>query len=501
MTERTTLYLHARHAVGEVSPRIFGGFLEHMGRAVYGGLYDPESRHADADGTRGDVLEALRELRMTVMRYPGGNFVSGYHWRDGVGPRDRRPTVRELAWQSIEPNRFGTDEFIRLCRKLDWQPMLAVNLGTGTPEEARDWVEYCNSPVGTRNADLRAANGSAEPHAVPLWCLGNEMDGFWQLGHVPAKQYALRARQAAQLMKACDRSIETVACGTSHPEMPSFLKWDRAVLQRLGELADYISLHRYVGNYDDDSREYLALSKSIDRQIESVDACARYVQQRLKLLRRAYLSFDEWNVWYRTFDLAKLDGQGKFAPPLIEERYNLEDALVVGQFLMSFIRHADSVKIANFSQVVNVIAPLLTLGDELLKQSIYYAFRMFSSRRGGVSLRCPVDGPSYASERHGEVPCLDCAAVLDGTKLHVFAVNRHLDGPLELAVDFAGADIAQVADAEILCADLKAENSFESPDEVRPETFDGWSVSGPTGNAAAMLPAHSLVATSFELAG
>ena len=495
--ERTTLFLHPRYTVGEVSPRIFGGFLEHMGRSIYGGIYDPHSQHADADGMRSDVIAALRELNMTVVRYPGGNFASGYHWRDGVGPKQQRPTVRELAWQSIEPNAFGTDEFIALCRKLDWQPMLAVNLGTGTPEEARDWVEYCNAPLGTRTANLRAANGSEAPHGVPLWCLGNEMDGPWQLGHVPAAQYAVRAQQAAKMMKDCDRTIETVACGSSAPSMPTFLQWDREVLERLGGLADYISLHRYVGNPDDDPAEYLALSNSIDQQIEAVDACVRYVQQRLRRKRRPYLCFDEWNVWYRARSGSHTDGQGTFAPALIEERYNMEDALVVAMFLMSFIRHADCVKVANLAQLVNVIGPLLTQGDQLLKQSIFHAFAMFSRRKQGVALRCAVAGPSYSSKRYGEVCYLDAAAILAGAKLHLFAINRSVDQPMELVLDFAGVDVGRVLDAEILCADLKAENTFEAPGAVSTAPFDGWRErsSGPT----AVLPAHALIATTFAL--
>ncbi|MEJ2131221.1 MAG: alpha-N-arabinofuranosidase, partial [Gammaproteobacteria bacterium] len=222
----TKIELHTGFVIDEVSPLIFGGFLEHMGRCIYEGVYDPESPHADEDGFRADVLEALRGLDVTVVRYPGGNFASGYHWRDGIGPQDERPTVRELAWQSIETNRFGTDEFLELCSKLGWRPMLTVNLGTGSPEEARDWVEYCNAPTGTRNADLRAANGAREPHGVGLWCLGNEMDGPWQLGHVPARDYAVRAQQAAKMMKDCDRSIRLVACGSSGPQMPTYLAWD-----------------------------------------------------------------------------------------------------------------------------------------------------------------------------------------------------------------------------------------------------------------------------------
>ena len=406
----TRITLDPRFSIGAVSPLLYGGFLEHLGRSIYGGVYDPDSAHADADGFRADVVRALAELSMTIVRYPGGNFVSGYHWRDGVGDRARRPTVRELAWNSIETNQFGTDEFIRLCRKLDWTPMLAVNLGTGSPEEARDWVEYCNAPAGTSLADMRTGDA---PYSVPVWCLGNEMDGPWQLGNVPAKEYASRARQAARMMKACDRSIKTVACGSSGPGMRTWLDWDRTVLEELGRSADYVSLHRYVGNRDGDSPSYLAIGRSIDKQIEAVDACCRYVQARHDSRHRAYLCFDEWNVWYRALGADNIDGAGRFAPPLLEERYNLEDALVVGAFLMSFLRHADSVKVANLAQLVNVIGPLLTDGDMLLKQSIFHAFKLFSERKGGTALSAHVDGPRYQCA-HGEVPYLDTAVTLDG---------------------------------------------------------------------------------------
>ncbi len=357
--EKTRIVLDAAYTIDKVDPRIFGGFLEHMGRAVYEGVYDPKSSHADENGFRKDTLEALRQMRMTAMRYPGGNFASGYHWMDGIGPKDQRPTVRELAWQSIEPNRFGTDEFFKMSRMMDWTSMITVNLGMGTPEEARNWVEYCNSPVGTKYADLRAKNGSEEPYGVKLWCLGNEMDGPWQLGHVPAEQYAILAQQAAKLMKDTDPSIETVACGTCSMKLSTYMEWDRTVLEYIDSYADYISLHRYVGNPQNDTVDYLAVTNSIDQQIEEMDAVCRYVQAKLRSKKRHYLCFDEWNVWYRTFGPEHTNGRGKFAPPLIEEHYNLEDALVVAGFLNSFIRHADSVKIANIAQIVNVIAPIL----------------------------------------------------------------------------------------------------------------------------------------------
>ena len=388
----TTVNVDPSQVIDEVSPLLFGGFIEHLGRCVYEGVYDPDSAVADEDGFRTDVMAALGELQMTIMRYPGGNFASGYHWEDGIGPREHRPTVRELAWQSLETNAFGTDEFLKLCSKMQWEPMLAINLGTGSPEEARNWVEYCNVGAGSRYADQRVSNGAEDPYDVKYWCLGNEMDGPWQLGHVPAQEYAIRAQQAAKMMKDCDRKIETIVCGSSGPAMPTFPEWDREVMAYVRSLAGYVSLHRYVGNPNDDPLEYFATGAQVDKQIEIIDATCRYVQGVNRSRRRHYLCFDEWNVFYK--DRAG-DGEGKIAPALIEEDYNFEDALVVAQFLNSFIRHADMVKIANLAQVVNVIAPLKTRGDELLKQATFYAFRLFSECKNGRSIRLGVVGDFF----------------------------------------------------------------------------------------------------------
>jgi alpha-N-arabinofuranosidase len=497
--ESTTITLHTQFQIGRVDPRIFGGFLEHMGRAVYEGVYDPDCAHADEDGFRTDVMETLRRLKMTVMRYPGGNFASGYHWADGVGPREERPTVQELAWKSTEPNLFGTDEYVRLCRKMGWRPMLTVNLGTGTPEEARNWVAYCNAPTGTTYADRRLVNGSPEPHGVKLWCLGNEMDGPWQLGHVPAHQYALRAQQAAKMMKIVDPSIELVACGSSSPTMPTYAEWDRQVLERVGDLADYVSLHRYVGNPDDDTRDYVAITNAIDRQIEEIDAVCRAVQAKRRSKKRAYLCFDEWNVWYRNMEM---DGGGETAPHLIEEVYNLEDALVVAGFFNSFIRHAGVVKIANIAQIVNVIAPILTRGDELLIQSIFYPFEMFSRRREGVSLRPVVDGPTYESKSYGKVDTMDASAILStgsgSDRLHLFATNRSLDETAIVRLVLADRDVAALEGGELLTGpDAKAANTFEEPDVVEPRPFERARIAD--GQAEVELPPLSVTAMTFLL--
>jgi alpha-N-arabinofuranosidase len=492
--ETTTITLHPKFQIGQVDPRLFGGFLEHMGRAVYEGVYDPDCAHADEDGFRTDVLGALRRLNMTAMRYPGGNFASGYHWLDGVGPREQRPTVRELAWQSIEPNRIGTDEYMTLCRKMDWTPMITVNLGTGTPEEARNWVEYCNCPAGTKYADMRVADGNPESHAVSLWCLGNEMDGFWQLGHVPADQYAIRAQQAGKMMKDVDQSIELVVCGSCSVDLPTYLEWDRQVLEYTGDLADYISLHRYVGNHNDDTSDYLAITNAIDRQIEQMDALCQFVQAKQRRKKRTYLCFDEWNVWYKN---RQVDGEGKFAPHLIEEVYNLEDALVVAGFLHSFIRHADVVKIANIAQIVNVIAPILTQGDEMLRQSIFYPFEMFSQRRDGVSLRPVVDGPTYEGKTNGRVHYIDTSAILNGDTLHVFATNRHLAETADVHVEVVDRAIVALDSAEVLTGEAKAANSFEQPDVIKPQPLAEVKIA--ENKTAVELPPLSVAAMTFRL--
>jgi alpha-N-arabinofuranosidase len=493
--ETTRIYLHSGLPIGPVDPRIFGGFLEHMGRAVYEGVFEPGSRHADADGYRTDVLAALRRLRLTALRYPGGNFASGYHWMDGVGPVERRPAVRELAWQSIEPNTFGTEEYLRLCRKMDWTPMITVNLGTGTPEEARNWVEYCNSPAGTRYADMRAASGAEAPHGVKLWCLGNEMDGPWQLGHVPAEEYAIRAQQAGKMMKDADRSIQLVACGTCTPDLPTYMEWDRKVLEHLGDFADFISLHRYVGDRTKDTEDYLAVTGAIDRQIEEMDAVCRFVQARRRSPRRAYLCFDEWNVWYKNMTI---DGSGKTAPHLIEEVYDLQDALVVAGFLNSFLRHADVVKIANLAQIVNVIAPILTEGDRMLVQSIFHSFEIYSKRREGVSLRVRAEGPSFTGRTHGSAPVVDAAAIRNGGELSVFLVNRSTSRSAPVVIDPADFRIRAAQDADVLVgAGPHAANSWEAPDAVAARAFEGWSLRA--GRASTKLPPLSVVASTFTL--
>jgi alpha-L-arabinofuranosidase len=495
----TKIFLDREYCIAPVDRRVFGGFLEHIGRAVYEGVYDPKSSHADEHGCRKDVLSALNNLAFTAMRYPGGNFASGYHWLDGVGPGSTRPTNFDPASQSIEPNQFGTDEFINLARTMGWEPMITVNLGTGTPEEARNWLEYCNSPSGTKYADLRSNNSSPDPYNLKLWCLGNELDGPWQMGHLPADQYAIRAQQSAKMMKYTDPSIELVVCGSCEVGLPTYMEWDRTVLEHMGDDADYISLHQYVGKGKGDTSDYLAVTNSIDQHIDEMDALCRYVQARKRSKKRYFLAFDEWNVWYRTQNAESVNGHGKFAQHLVEEEYNLEDALVVAGFLNSFIRHADVVKIANLAQIVNVIAPILTRKDQILMQSIYYPLLIYSGRRQGTAMQTIVRGPGYESPSYGFVHTVDTSAILDKDLLHSFLVNRSIDEPATVELTTAGIWLKSLQSADLVTGPSPdARNTFDNPKAVHSQKVS--SIKLTDHNAIIQLPPLSVAAISFNLA-
>ena len=334
-------------SIAETDPRLFGAFVEHLGRCVYGGIYEPGHPTADERGFRRDVLELVRELAPTIIRYPGGNFVSGYNWEDGVGPVENRPRRLDLAWMSTEPNTFGTNEFMDWCQAAGVEPMMAVNLGTRGPDDARRLLEYCNFPGGTELSDLRRAHGWEKPHNVKFWCLGNEMDGPWQMETKTAWEYGRIASEAAKLMKWIDPTIELAACGSSSRNMPTFGAWEDTVLEHSFDHVEYISLHTYLNNYADDTPAFLASPDLMDSFIEEVVAIADAVSARRRSSKRIMLSFDEWNVWYRT--RRKNEGRVKLgwpvAPQILEEIYNMQDALAFGGACISLLNHADRVQI------------------------------------------------------------------------------------------------------------------------------------------------------------
>lgn len=483
------IHLDTNRVISPISPFLFSGFAEHMGRCIYEGIYDPASPHADERGLRTDVLAALRELNFRAIRYPGGNFLSGYRWLDGVGPRDQRPRRRDLAWQSIETNQFGTNEFIEFCRAVSSEPMLGCNMGTGTIQDAANLVEYCNAPVGTQYADLRASHGYPEPHGVQYWCLGNEMDGPWQIGHLDAVDYGKKAREAAKMMRWHDPSIKLVLCGSSSKEMPTYPEWDRTALELCWDQVDFHSMHYYAGNRDDDTASYLALSAEFESYVDALSGVLRYVKAKNRSDHDVWLSWDEWNVWYKTNSASDMQGNWTEAPHLIEEVYNLEDALVVAQWMNVFLRKSDVLKIACLAQIVNVIAPILTTRDALLKQSIYYPFMLFSRLAAGVALDVAVNAPFYSTARFGDMPLLDVSASYDeeNRRSAIFIVNRSQTDslPVELRWQDRVPDRIQAVH-QLAGRDPKAANSFEHPDQLVAVTVDAPAIED--GCASLTLP-------------
>jgi alpha-N-arabinofuranosidase len=488
--------LDTERTIAPISPLLFGGFAEHMGRCVYGGIYDPASPHADEQGLRRDVLDALRAIGYTTIRYPGGNFLSGYRWQDGVGPKEKRPQRRDLAWQSVETNQFGTDEFMGFCQTLGAAPMLGVNLGTGTIEDAAALVEYCNAPVGTRFADMRAANGQREPYGVPLWCLGNEMDGPWQIGHLDALSYAKKAREAAKMMRWHDPSIKLVLCGSSTTTMPTYPEWDRIALEHCYDQVDYLAMHYYAGNWDGDTPSYLALARHFEEHIDTLAATIRYVRALRRSTHEVLLSLDEWNVWYKD-----RSGRGgwQIAPPLSEELYNLEDALVVAQWLNVFLRRADVLKIACLAQIVNTISPLTTRGDALLRQTTYYPLLLVSRLARGVALDALVSSPHHETLKCGEVPLLDVAASYEAEagRGAIFVVNRSLNETVATEFVWHGAAPQRVVSVhQIAGEDPKAVNTFDAPEAIVPVALAGGRVDA--GRFGLRLPPLSFTVLEVE---
>lgn len=497
MASTAQIYIDTNRVISPISPLLFSGFAEHMGRCIYGGIYDPASPHADVHGFRTDVLAALHDLQFRAIRYPGGNFLSGYRWEDGVGPRDQRPRRRELAWQSLESNQFGTNEFIAFCRAIHAEPMLGVNMGTGTIQDAANLVEYCNAPVGTLYADLRSAHSSSEPHNVRYWCLGNEMDGSWQIGHLEAGEYGRKAREAAKMMRWHDPTIQLVSCGSSGTGMATYPEWDRIVLEECWDQVDYHSMHFYAHNRENDTGSFLASSAEFEAHVDTMAAVLRYVKAKTRSTHDVYLSWDEWNVWYKNMETR---GGWTEAPHLIEEIYNLEDALVVAQWMNVFLRKADVLKIACLAQIVNVIAPILTTRDRLLKQSIYYPIRLFSHLAHGAALDVAVSAPHYDTARYGPMPLLDVAAAHDAEAKTqtVFIVNRSQTEALPTEIIWqAGRPRTIRAVHQVTGSDAKTANTFENPYQVAVQTVSIPRVD--ENRSTLLLPPLSFTAVEIEV--
>lgn len=469
--------VHRDAVVAPLNRRIFGSFVEHLGRCVYNGIYEPEHPTADADGFRRDVVDLVRELGSSTIRYPGGNFVSGFRWEDSVGPREQRPVRRDLAWHSLETNQVGVDEFSRWLKLTGSELMMAVNLGTRGIEAALDLLEYCNHPSGTALSDQRIANGTVEPHDVRMWCLGNEMDGPWQTGYMTADDYGKIAARTAQAMKAADKDLELVVCGSSGSGMPTFGDWERTVLEHSYEHVDYISCHAYYQERDGDLDSYLASSLDMQYFIETVVSTADHVGNKLKSKKKIKLSFDEWNIWYldehRESD--EVNDEWRYAPRQLEDVYSVADAVVLGNLLITLLKNHDRVASASLAQLVNVIAPIMTEpGGDAWRQTTFFPFSVTSRLASGEVLRPRIDVGTYETAVHGAAPLVDSVVTADDDAAAVFLVNRSRTEPVTVSVDVSELPAERIAEAVTLWDDdVYAKNTIDDQERVGLQQLDG----------------------------
>ena len=512
----TRITIDSGRHISTIDPHLFGSFLEQLGRAIYEGIYDPKSKFADSNGFRTDVMKEVHDLGVPIVRWPGGNFVSGYHWLDGVGPKKDRPTVLDRAWNTMETNQFGTNEFITWARAVGTEPLFGLNFGTGSAEDAAALVEYCNVASGTKWSNLRRAHGYDQPHSVKYWCVGNEMDGTWQIGHMEARDYGLKAADAARQMRAVDPSIKLVACGSSGPFQSTYIEWDRTVLEECYDVVDGISLHRYFGNTEEngnDSAKYLAMNLGMDRQIMEISAVCDLVRAHKRSNKQLFLSFDEWNVWYRARGGDFADGHGKPAPHLLEEPYNLEDAVLVGGLANSLIRHSDRVKLACLAQLVNVIAPISTNENGILRHTIFYPYAWALKYAHGHALSVAPEGPSYQVASlgqpiesgglpipgFGDVQYLDVVVTHDEAKgtATLLIMNRDLKNEQELEINWHDLTPTKVLAFETMTGpDVKAGNTFADPNKVVPQTLESPKVGS---RMTVKLPARSYSVLSLAV--
>jgi alpha-N-arabinofuranosidase len=498
-TPAAVIKIDSDRVIGEVDPHLFGNFTEHLGRCIYGGIFEEGSPLSDENGFRKDVIAAVQGLGVSLLRWPGGNFASGYNWMDGIGPREQRPARRDNAWGALESNRFGTDEFLKYCERVGAEPYLCINAGLGSVDDARHWVEYCNEPGNTYWAQQRRKNGRDAPWGVKYWGVGNEIDGPWQLGHKNAEDYAKFALEAAKAMRRADQSLQLIASGSSNfGPNADWVGWNRTVLDRLKTEIDYISLHTYIGNNDNNFEKFLAVSRDIEDRIEVVEGQIRAARVGNPDARPIHIAFDEWNVWYRTFGGKTEYEIGRKG---LEENYNFEDALAMGMFFNSFFRHANVVKIANLAQLVNVIAPIFTNQQGLYLQTIYFPLAEYARQRGNQSLDVWVQSPQYKPDSGRALNYLDVSSTFDPKTHRVFlnVLNRAEKQDIAARISNAsGALTGSVGVWELNHPDLKATRTFGSDKVVRP-TAKTFQPAPQDRTFSYTFPKHSLTILTLQL--
>ncbi len=486
--KKAKLIIDKDFIISEVDEKLFGSFVEPLGRCVYGGIYEPGHQAADKNGFRLDVLELTKALNVTLNRFPGGNFVASYRWEDGVGPKELRPVRPELAWQSIEPNTFGLNEMVEWSKLNGSDIMMTVNLGTRGIEQALDLLEYCNFKEGTYYSDLRISHGYKKPHAFKYWCLSNEADGIWQVGQKTGYEYGRLARETSKAMKLLDNSIKTVLAGSSAPSQDTFPVFDAEALDQSYEFVDYLSVHSYLSNPENDTSNYLAKTLTTDEFFKSVIATCDYIKAKRRSNKTMKISFDEYNTWNKN-SKERFENRWTFAPPLLEQIYTMEDAVVLGGLLITILKYADRIEIACLSELVNCISHIRTEnGGGCWTLPPYYTFLLFSKHARGTALYPVIESPRYDSQQYTDVPYVDAVATMDQDEnITIFAINRDLENSLILETDMRGfKDYRLIEHIVLEAAGPKDTNTKDNPGKVAPHSNGDTVIDG--GKVQAKLP-------------
>ena len=517
MTTTATITVNAANAVADVPRRLFGSFVEHLGRCVYGGIYEPTHPTADEYGFRQDVIDLVKELGVTCIRYPGGNFVSAYNWEDGTGPREQRPVRRDLAWHSTETNEVGIDDFYRWSRKTGTEIMLAINMGTRGLKAALEELEYVNGAPGTELADRRVRNGIPEPMDITMWCIGNEMDGPWQVGHMSPEEYAVAVDRVAHAMKLAESGLELVACGSSSAHMPTFGSWERTVLTKAYDNLDFVSCHAYYYERGAKSlQDYLASSQDMQRFIATVAQCADEAKAAHDGDHDIALSFDEWGAWYsdvwnqQEAEWKAQSGKGLHhepwprAPHLLEDIYNMADAVVEGSLMIMLLKHCDRVRSASRAQLVNVIAPIMAEENgPAWRQTVFYPFAQAAKHARGIAYGPDIQSPTVETESFGSVKALDAVVTWDEDSRTglVLMVNRDARSSHDVAIALAGLPGFDTARFDIDQAivlhddDPHRCNTADDPNAIVPQPLR---LDASNGSISCSLPAISWAAVRFR---
>jgi alpha-N-arabinofuranosidase len=468
--------------IGAIDPNIYGSFLESPRR----GLYEPSSQFADENGFRKDLIDLIKELKVPVIRWPGGNFASGYDWEDGIGPKDKRPEKLDLAWNRIENNQMGTDEYVKFCKLIGAENFVCINAGTGTLDDARHWVEYCNYPKGTYYSDLRRKYGNEEPFKVKYWALGNETDGPWQLGHKNKEDYVKFATEAAKLIQLADKNIKLIASGSSNYPLVSadydphdgWIDWNDYVLDHMVGSIDYISIHRYAtqalrGLKDQGFANLMSLGLEIDKKIEIVKGLIEKAMAKSGSNRPVYISFDEYSAG----------------------RNNLTASLMLAQHLNSFIRHADIVKMANITFLTSLVG---SSPDGDFKNTLFYPFYLYSNNCQGISLDVYTSCEKYSNELFKEIPYLDVSASLnESTKMVVVnVINKNETKAIATDIVLQSGDYTGSAKAHEINGETINSTNTKTQEDVKIVTTD---IKFKGNTIRYSFPAHSLTQLEIPL--